>query len=97
MPVLDKELIINGKPVRSPEQQVYENMKEIEELKKLIKKYYKTTSSLNSFSTTVAVNTTNVPEGVNSGWLLDSNANLFDITDNNGTNLLLVFYCNVGA
>lgn len=97
MGVFDRELVINGKAVCSPEQQVYKNMKDIEELKKFVKKYYKTTESLNSSSTTVAVNTTNVPEDVKEGWLLDSNANLFDITDNNGDNLLLVFYCNVGA
>ena len=88
---------INGKEYLSPQEQLYENTKDIAELKKLIKKYYRTTESLNSSSTTVACNTTNVPAGVKVGWLLDTNANLFDITDNNGTNLLLMFYCNVGA
>lgn len=97
MSVYDKELIIDGKPVCSPEQQVWQNKKDIEELKKIIKKVYKTTESLSSSSTTVALNTTNVPETEKNGWLLDSNANLFDITDNNGTNLLLVYYTNVRA
>ena len=93
----DEELIINGKAKRSPEQQVWQNMKDIEELQNLIKKVYKTTESLSSFSTTVARSTTNVPEDVKSGWLVDANANLFDITDNNGTTVLLVYYTNVAA
>lgn len=93
----DKELVINGEAVRSPEQQVYKNMKDIQELKELIKKVYKTTESLTAFSTTVARSTTNVPEDVKSGWLVDANANLFDITDNNGTTVLLVYYTNVAS
>ena len=97
MSVFDKELIINGKAIRSPEQQVWQNTKDIEVLKKKIKNIYRTTESLNSSSTSVAVNTTNCPEDEKEGWLLDSNANLFSITDNNGTNLLLLYYTNVRA
>lgn len=91
----DKELIINGKVKRSPEQQVWQNMKDIEELKKIIKKVYKTTENLSSSSTTVARSTTNVPEDEKNGWLVDTNANLFNITDNNGTTVLLIYYTNV--
>ena len=97
MKCYDKELVINGKHVNSPEQQVWENMKQIEELKKLIKKCYKTTESLTNASITVARNTTNVPEDVTYGWLVDADANLFDITGNNGTTLLIVYYTNVAA
>ena len=97
MKCYDKELVINGKHVNSPEQQVWENMKQIEELKKLIKKYYRTTESLTNASITVARNTTNVPEDVTYGWLVDADANLFDITGNNGTTLLIVYYTNVAA
>lgn len=97
MKCYDKELVINGKNVNSPEQQVWANMKEIEELKKLIKKCYKTSESLTSASITVARNTTNVPEDVTYGWLVDADANLFDITGNNGTTLLIVYYTNVAA
>ena len=93
----DKELTINGKEVRSPEQQVWKNMQDIEELKKLIKKVYKTSESLTDESITVARNTTNVPEDITYGWLVDANANLFDITGNNGTTLLIVYYTNVSA
>ena len=97
MGVFDKEIIINGEAVRSPEQQVWKNMHDIEELKKLIKKVYKTTETLNSSSITVARNTTNVPEDITYGWLVDADANLFDITGNNGDTLLIVYYTNVRA
>ena len=93
----DKELVINGESKNSPEQQVWQNMKDIAELKKLIKKCYKTSETLNSSSITVARNTTNVPEDELYGWLVDADANLFDITGNNGTTLLIVYYTNVRA
>ena len=41
MSVYDKELIINGEAVRSPEQQVYKNMKDIKALQEIIKKCIK--------------------------------------------------------
>lgn len=93
----DKELIIDGKPINSPEQQVWQNKKDIEELKKLIKKTYRTTETLTNESITVARNTTNVPEDEMNGWLVDADANLFDITGNNGDTLLIVYYTNVRA
>ena len=93
----DKELIINGKAKRSPEQQVWQNMKDIEELKKQIKKVYRTTESLSDSDNTVLLSTVNCPEDENNGWLLDSNANLFSINGNNGTYLLILYYTNVAA
>ena len=93
----DKDLIINGKAVLSPEQQIYKNMKDIEELQKQTKKVYRTTESLSSSDNTVLLSTVNCPESENNGWLLDTNANLFSITGNNGTYLLILYYTNVAA
>ena len=90
----DKELIINGKPVRSPEQQVYENMKEIEELKKIIKKYYKTSSALTSSSASDSTANTNVGTA-KEGWLMTEDGLLFRIDGNDGTTLLLTYYADL--
>ena len=90
-------ITIDGKTYRNQQEQIAYLTEQVEELKKIIKKVYRTTESLNSSSTTVLRNTTNCPEEEKSGWLLDSNANLYSINDNNGTNLLILYYTNVGA
>lgn len=95
MAVFDKELIINGKAVRSPEQQVYQNMKDIESLKEKIKDAYKTTEALTSSSTSVAIANTNAPDGTTEGWLMTSDGLLFSITGGDETNLLLSYYANL--
>lgn len=92
----DKELIINGKAVRSPEQQVYKNMKDIEELKNIItlEEEYACTIDLATTATTVAKSYTNAGEEVKSGWLIDPHANKFKITGGDDSNLLIEFYAS---
>lgn len=92
MAVRDKELIINGKAVRSPEQQVYQNMKDIEDLQEVIKPEYKCTTELSTSATSVAKSYTNAGEDVDSGWLLDPVGKKFKITGGDEDSLLIVFY-----
>ena len=92
MAVKDKELIINGKAIRSPEQQVYKNMKDIEDLQEVIKPEYKCTTELNTSATSVAKSYTNAGEDVDSGWLLDPVGKKFKITGGDEDSLLIVFY-----
>lgn len=93
--VYDKELVINGKAVRSPEQQVWKNMKDIKALQLKIKEAYKCVGELNTESISVARSLTNVPSNVEEGWLLDTAGNLFNITGGDENSLLLEFYCNI--
>ena len=92
MSVYDKELIIDGKAVRSPEQQVYKNMKDIESLQDTIKPEYKCTVELNTSATSVAKSNTNAGTDVKSGWLLDPKGKKFKITGGDDDNLLIDFY-----
>ena len=95
MAVFNKELIINGEAVRSPEQQVYKNMKDIEALKEKIKDAYKTSEALTSSSVSVAISDTNAPDGTTEGWLMTSDGLLFSITGGDETNLLLSYYADL--
>lgn len=95
MSVYDKELVINGKAVRSPEQQVYQNMKDIKALQLKIKEAYKCAGELNTASISVAKSLTNAGEDVKEGWLLDTVGNLFSITGGDEDSLLLDFYCSI--
>lgn len=92
MSVYDKELIIDGKAVRSPEQQVYKNMKDIESLQDTIKPEYKCTVELSTSATSVAKSNTNAGTNVKSGWLLDTKGKKFKITGGDDDNLLIDFY-----
>jgi len=91
----NKELIINGEVYRSPEQQVYENMKNIKELQEKIKDAYKTSEALTSSSVSVAIADTNAPEGTTEGWIMTSDGLLFSITGGDDTNLLLEYYADL--
>ena len=95
MSVYDKELIIDGKAVRSPEQQVYKNMKDIKDLQEIIKPEYTTSATLTSSSVSVAIADTNAPEGTTEGWLLTQDGLKFKITGGDETNLLLEFYADL--
>ena len=95
MSVYDKELIIDGKAVRSPEQQVYKNMKDIKNLQEIIKPEYTTDETLTSSSVSVAIADTNAPEGTTEGWLLTQDGFKFKITGGDDTNLLLEFYADL--
>lgn len=91
----DKELIINGKAVRSPEQQVWQNMRDIDMLKSFIKPIYQTTAELTAESTGVLITDTNVPEGTKVGWILTEDGLFFQIEDSNETSLLLLFLADL--
>ena len=96
MAVYDKELIINGEAVRSPEQQVFKNMKDIQALKEKIKNVY-STSVTTLTSSSVSIATANV-DGLGTateGWLLDPNGLLFKITANDGTTTTLQYYSDL--
>ena len=96
MAVYDKELIINGEAVRSPEQQVFKNMKDIQALKEKIKNVY-STSVTTLTSSSVSIVTANV-DGLGTateGWLLDPNGLLFKITANDGTTTTLQYYSDL--
>lgn len=90
----DRELIINGKAVCSPEQQVYKNMKDIETLQKIIKTTYKTSSALTSSSASDSTANTNVGTA-KEGWLMTEDGLLFRIDGNDGTTLLLTYYADL--
>ena len=95
MGVFDRELIINGEVVRSPEQQVYKNMKDIQALQQIVKKMYKTSEELTSASVSVAIADTNAPEGTTEGWLITEDGLLFNITGGDEDNLLLAYYSDL--
>ena len=95
MSVYDKELIIDGEAVRSPEQQVFKNMKDIKKLKEIIKPEYTTAEELTSSSVSVAIADTNAPEGTTEGWLITQDGLKFKITGGDETNFLLEFYCSI--
>ena len=89
----DKKLIINGKAVLSPEQQIYENMKQIKALRSYIKPCFTTSSELTDESTGDLVENTNVGDA-KEGYLMTEDGLLFKIDDNDGTSLLLTFLSN---
>ena len=95
MKCYDKELIINGKAVRSPEQQVYKNMEDIEELQKKIQTWYACSVELDSSDNTVLRSNTNVPDDKESGLLIDPVGNMFNITGGDETTLLITFYASI--
>lgn len=95
MSVYDKELIINGKAVRSPEQQVYKNMEDIEALQRKIQTWYASSVNLNTSDNTILRSNTNVPDDVESGLLIDPVGNMFNITGGDETTLLITFYANI--
>lgn len=95
MAVLEKELIINGKAVRSPEQQVFKNMEDIAELKGIIKPEYNCSATLTSSSTSVAIASTNAPAGTTEGWLMTQDGLKFKINGGDDTNLLIEYYADL--
>lgn len=95
MKCYDKELVISGKVVRSPEQQVYKNMEDIEALEKKIQTWYASSVELTTSSNTILRSNTNVPDDVESGLLIDPVGNMFNITGGDETTLLITFYANI--
>ena len=85
---------INGKEYLSPQEQLVENTKDIEELKQLVKPVYQTTATLTSSSVSVALSDTNVGTATE-GWLMTNDGLLFKITANDGTTVLLIYYADL--
>lgn len=82
---------INGKEYLSPQEQLFENTKDIEKLKQLVKPVYQTTATLTSSSVSVALSDTNIGDATE-GWLMTNDGLLFKITANDGTTVLLMYY-----
>lgn len=79
-------------------EQVEINKQDIKNLKNYIKEAYKCNIPLEQEPQSVQLSTTNAPSGTSTGWLLDTNANLFKIVGNEtiGNELLiLIFYTNI--
>lgn len=87
---------INGKEYLSPQEQLFENTKDIEELKQVIKPVYQTTAALTSSSVSVALADTNVGDATE-GWLMTTDGLLFKITANDGTTVLLIYYAKLSG
>ena len=81
----------------NPQKQLYENTKDIEKLKSLIKEAYRTGDNveLNIASISVAKSLTNAGADVKDGWLFDSVGSLFKITGGDEDSLLLDFYSSL--
>ena len=85
---------INGKEYLSPQEQLFENTKDIEELKQIVKPVYQTTATLTSSSVSVALSDTNIGDATE-GWLMTNDGLLFKITANDGTTVLLIYYADL--
>lgn len=97
MSVYNKELIIDGEAVLSPEQQVYKNAKDIKNLKQYIKESYHTSTALTSSSVSVATEDVEGLGEASSGWLLTDDGLLFKITANDGTTVLIQFFSDISG
>ena len=86
--------IINNKNNSLP-QQVEENMQNIKLLAKYLKEAYNTQTSLTTSSVSIAISDTNADSDTTNGWLIDVNGLLFNITNGDGTNLLLEYYASI--
>lgn len=86
---------IDNKEFLNPQQQLYENTKDIEKLKADYQPVYNSIVELYEDDTpaeTVLLSNTNAPAGTKSGWILDPNGYLFKITDGSTTTLLIQYY-----
>lgn len=89
---------INNKEFLNPQQQLYENTKDIEELKKVIKPWYRYEwyASYPSQLTQVLIEDTNAPAGTDNGFLMDTNANIYNITGCDDTYLYVEYWASIG-
>ena len=89
---------INNKEFLNPQQQLYENTKDIEKLKADYQPVYNSSIELYEDETaaeSVLLSNTNAPEGTKNGWILDPNGYLFKITDGSTTTLLIQYYTHI--
>lgn len=87
---------INNKEFLNPQQQLYENTKDIEKLKADYMPVYSYRGLIDSTTqNTLPRSSTNVPEGVNLGWIMDYTGKLFKITDSSTTTLLIDYYAQI--
>lgn len=87
---------INNKEFLNPQQQLYQNTKDIEELKSKVMEWYNTQEDLSNDATYIARTDTDVPDDVSTGFLVDGYAHLYKITGGDDTTLLLEFYSTLG-
>lgn len=82
-------------------QQVEQNKEDIKVLKQYIKEAYNTNLKLEQINQSISINSTNAPKDTNSGWLIDTAGNLFQIAGNEiiaGSTqqmLILLYFCNI--
>lgn len=87
---------IDNKEFLNPQQQLYQNTKDIEKLKADYQPVYSYEGLIGSTEIhTVNRSSTNVPSGVNYGWLMDYTGKLFKITDGSATTLLIDYYAQI--
>ena len=87
---------INNKEFLNPQQQLYQNTKDIEELKSKIMEWYNTQEDLSINATFIDRDDTDVPDDVSTGFLVDGYAHLYKIVGGDDTNLLLEYYSTLG-
>lgn len=88
---------INDKEFLNPQQQLYQNTKDIEELKTKVIEWYLANTLLAYTDTSVARENTNVPEGVKSGFLMTETAMIFRIVGGDDETLLIEYWAAVGG
>ena len=89
---------IDNKEFLNPQQQLYQNTKDIEKLKADYMPVYSFGGVIGSTTQhTLPRSSTNVPEGVNLGWIMDYVGKLFKITDGSATTLLIEYWAAVGG
>ena len=87
---------IDNKEFLNPQQQLYQNTKDIEKLKADYMPVYSFGGVIGSTTQhTLPRSSTNVPEGVNLGWIMDYVGKLFKITDGSATTLLIEYYAQI--
>ena len=88
---------INNKEFLNPQQQLYQNTKDIEELKTKVMEWYLSYALLAYTDTSVAREDTNVPLGVKSGFLMTETAMIFRIVGGDDETLLIEYWAAVGG
>lgn len=91
MAVYNKELIINGQAVRSPEQQVWKNTEDIKTLQDRTRDAFRYSGTLPIDSVTCARGSIDA----NFGYLIDDNSSVFKFQDGDNNTLLIQYLCNI--
>lgn len=92
---------IGNKEFLNPQQQLYQNTKDIEEIKAFLNglKWYHCDESMPEEAQTCPIEYTDIPEGtiITEGFLMDTDANIFRITGGDANNLLVTYWATIGG